>query len=226
MRLDSLFTSREVASDPRHNSRGSPSFQLQFERYSEFLATTKEEPRVSTKSQDEGQFPCFDTRGIPRSPLKRERRHDSPEATWAVSREPHYNSRGILRYSSKLEKNPRFPPQLQMRPDSTAATQEETPVPHCNSKTGLTHLRQQDRLLQIPVYTWEEARTSRRKWRKTMRFTPHHEMRPSSPAGPRDQPWVPSLNLKGGLTPFMKLMRSRYPSQLLRSIEFPSATQD
>ena len=80
MRLDSLLqaerlpqipvTTREEAQVSNRNSRGTL-----------FLATTQEEPRVSTKSQDEGQFPCFDTRGIPRSPLQRERRHDSPEAT-------------------------------------------------------------------------------------------------------------------------------------------------
>ena len=78
------------------------------------------------------------------------------------------------------------------------------PLPH-NSKADLISLRQHERFPEVPVITPEEPQASSCNLRKTTRFHPQQEMRPSPPVAPREQSPVPSQNSKGSLTPFIQL---------------------
>ena len=135
-------------------------------------------------------------------------------------------TRGNAHFLPQLRNTLRFPLPCELRPDSPAVTPEHSRTRPRNSNGDLTSLRQHKRLPEFLVVLGEEPQASRRNSRQTKRFPRQREMRPFSPAVPREQSQVPSQNSTGGLIPFMQLKGAqRSPSQLEVKAKFPTTTR-
>ena len=80
----------------------------------------------------------------------------------------------------------RFPLPCELRPESPAVIPEHSRTRPYNSAGDLASLRQQERLPEFLVVPGEESQAPSRNSRQTTRFPHQCEMRPFSPASPRE----------------------------------------
>ena len=133
--------------------------------------------------------------------------------------------RGNPHFLPKLRNTFRFPLPCKLRPDSPAVTPEHPHARPRNSNGDLTSLRQHERLHEFPMVPGEESQASRHNLRQTTRFPHQREMRPFSPAVPRE---LSSLSkLKSRLDSLRQLKGAqRSSSQLEMKAELPATTRE